>query len=286
MTDPDFIIGGAPKCATTAIFDYLSQHPEIFATDPKEPHFFASSPLGRPVAQGNYSLDEYKALFAGKGRGQVSGEGSTHYLHNARIVAPAIASHAPDCRLVFCLRNPVDRAYSHYLFRQSTAGPWTTGGAGQRMDFLTFAADPEILWMGDYAENLGIFLQHFDQSQILLVFFEDIVSDPSACLSRICSHIGVEANYRFDLSSRSNETVYARFPALTSFIDRGVNVAYPKLPVRGRKIMLRTRRRLLFSRTAPKQKLADEDRITVTRHYRPSVEKLREMTGRDLGQWM
>ena len=76
MSNPDFIIGGAPKCATTAIFDYLGQHPDVFATDPKGPHFFASSPMGRPVAQGNYSLEGYKALFEGKGESQFSGEGS------------------------------------------------------------------------------------------------------------------------------------------------------------------------------------------------------------------
>lgn len=286
MPDPDFIIGGAPKCATTAVFDYLSQHPDVFATDPKEPHFFASSALGRPVAQGNSSLDGYKALFKGKGENQISGEGSTHYLHHAAAVAPCLAAYAPDVRLVFCLRNPVDRAYSHFLFRQSTAGPWTTGGAGQNIDFPTFAQDPEIWSMGNYAENLAIFRKHIDQSQILLVFFEDIVIDPSLCLARICRHIGVDPSYRFDLSSRSNETVYARFPALTSLIDRAVNHAYPKLPVRGRKSMLRARRKLLFSRHAQKQKLSPRDRAAVTQSYRRSVEELQDITGRDLSGWM
>ena len=154
------------------------------------------------------------------------------------------------------------------------------------MDFLTFAQDAEIHSMGNYADNLAIFLKHFNPGQILLIFFEEILRDLSMCLARICSHIAVDPDYQFDLSSRSNETVYARFPALTSLIDRGVNLAYPKMSVARRRAMLRARRAILFSRNAPKQKLSPQDRAAVTRSYRPSVERLQDMTGRDLSGWM
>jgi hypothetical protein len=139
---PDFVIGGAPKCATTALFDYLAQHPQVFATTPKEPHFFASAALGRPVMQGNYSACEYQRLYSGCSPSQVAGEGSTHYLHHAAAVAPLLAAQVPHAKLIFCLREPVSRAYSHFLFRYSVAGPYDTGGMGQWRNFVAFAQDP------------------------------------------------------------------------------------------------------------------------------------------------
>ena len=205
--NPDFVIAGAPKCATTAVFDCLAQHSQVFATTPKEPHYFASSALGQAVMQSDLTHEQYQALFAGKQAGQVSGEGSTHYLHMADKVAARMASEIPAVRLIFCLRDPVARAFSHFQFRYSTAGPFTTGGAGQKRDFAAFIREPEMFSMGDYASNLAIFYQHFSKEQILLLFYEDIVQDLGGCMRRICDHIGVDTEFAFDLSQRSNQTV-------------------------------------------------------------------------------
>jgi hypothetical protein len=282
---PDFVIGGAPKCATTALFDYLAQHPQVFATTPKEPHFFASAALGRPVMQGNYSACEYQRLYSGCSPSQVAGEGSTHYLHHAAAVAPLLAAQVPYAKLIFCLREPVSRAYSHFLFRYSVAGPYDTGGMGQWRNFVAFAQDPEMFEAGNYAANLSIFLRYFPERQIHLVFFEDIVSDLKECLAGICRFIGVDDGFEFDLSQRSNETVYPRTQALMPLGDGLANAIYLHLPVPTRRSLMRFRKRLLFSPRAAKPQMSEKDRDFVRSLYRQSVRQLENLTNRDLASW-
>ena len=282
---PDFIIGGAPKCATTALFDYLAQHPQVFASNPKEPHYFASAALGRPVMQGDYSRGDYQKLFAGCGPGQLAGEGSTHYLHHAAAVAPLMAEHIPDVKLIFCLREPVARAYSHFLFRYSVAGPYTLGGMGQWCNFTDFAQDPEMFRMGDYAAQLSIFYQYFDPSQIHLIFFDDMARDMTGCLQGICRFLGIDPEHAFDLSERSNETVYPRLPNLMPLADRLAVRVYPLLTVPQRRRLLGMRRALLFGRGAPKPRMTQKEGNFVQSLYRDSVEQLEVLTNRDLASW-
>lgn len=272
----DFVIGGAPKCATTAVFDYLAQHPDVFASSPKEPHYFASAALGRTVMQGNYTRDEYLDLFAGKKPHQKGGEGSTHYLHHANAVAPRLAKEAPDARLIFCLRDPVDRAYSHFLFRYSTAGPYTLGGIGDGRRFLEFAGDPEIYAMSDYAPNLAIFYEHFPPEQILVLLFEDVVRDIPGALHRICKHIGVDPDFAFDTSRISNETEYPRAPSVMQAADKVARSIYIRLPAGFRPLLLRLRKALLFSTDAPKPRLPQDVREAAEKLYQPAIERLRQ----------
>lgn len=282
---PDFIIGGAPKCATTALFDYLAQHPQVFASNPKEPHHFASAALGRPVMQGNYSPAEYQHLFAGCAPGQLAGEGSTHYLHHAAAVAPLMAAQIPHAKLIFCLREPASRAYSHFLFRYSVAGPYTLGGMGQLRGFRDFVEDAEMFEMGNYEANLQIFCQHFAPSQIHLIFFEDVVTDLKGCLAGICRFLKIDPEYGFVLTQRSNETVYPRSPNLMPIVDQLATRAYSLGSVPLRRGMLRFRKSLFFGRGAPKPRMTQKERNFVQSLYRDSVERLEDFTNRDLASW-
>lgn len=282
---PDFIIGGAPKCGTTALFNYLDQHPGVYTTTPKEPHYFASAPLGRPVVKWQYSLEEYESLFAGREPGQVAGEGSTHYLVHAEAVVPVLGKVVPDVRLVFSLRNPVERGYSHYLFRYSAAGPRSLGGVGSGLSFEEFAKHPRIWPFGDYATGLAAFMERFGRDQVLVILMEDLRRDLPRTMRRICEHIGVDPSFEFDLESRANETGYPVFPTLMPLADRAVALACPRLS-KGRRIsLLRARRRWLFSPTASKPPLDPRDRAAVAGLYRSSIERLEVLLARDLSHW-
>ncbi|MEQ5786473.1 sulfotransferase domain-containing protein [Erythrobacter sp. NFXS35] len=282
---PDFIIGGAPKCATTALFDYLAQHPQVFASNPKEPHYFASAALGHPVMQGDYSLEEYQNLFAGRAPGELAGEGSTHYLHHAAAVAPLMAAQVPNVKLIFCLREPVARAYSHFLFRYSVAGPYTLGGMGQVRNFTDFVQDTEVFRMGDYAAQLEIFYRHFDPSQIHIVFFDDMARDLKGCLQGTCRFLGIDPEHAFDLTKRSNETVYPRMPDVMPVVDRFATRAYRRLTVPQRRKLLGLRRSLMFGRGAPKPRMTQAEGNFVQSLYRDSVKQLEALTNRDLASW-
>src|SRR5665213_3487944 len=105
---PDFFIIGAPKCGTTALYHYLSEHPEVHMSSPKEPHFFSRDlPLSRIVR----TAEEYAALFSEAPTDAVTGEGSTWYLFS-EVAVPEILSLRPDARFVVILRNPVHAVQS------------------------------------------------------------------------------------------------------------------------------------------------------------------------------
>ena len=119
---PNFLIIGAAKAGTTALWHYLRQHPEIYMSPHKEPRFFAL--YGQPVnfkGPGDKTrfkfvteLQEYHQLFAGVQNEKAIGEASPWYLY-VKSAAPAIKKMLPDVKLVVFLRDPVERASTNYL---------------------------------------------------------------------------------------------------------------------------------------------------------------------------
>src|SRR6185295_10222300 len=102
---PTFLIAGAPKCGTTALYEYLQTHPQVFLSDPKEPHFYAND-LGahRTIV----TRGQYEKLFSAAGPQHLAiGEASAWYLHSA-VALPAVARELPDAKLIVMLRNPVE----------------------------------------------------------------------------------------------------------------------------------------------------------------------------------
>src|SRR5262245_18943620 len=103
---------GAPRSGTTSLYEYLSPHPEVFMSPVKEPEFFSSCPS--PPSALDADLRRYLALFERAGDAKVRGEASTGYLAH-----PTAAIHVhrcvPDARLIAILRDPADRAHSHFV---------------------------------------------------------------------------------------------------------------------------------------------------------------------------
>ena len=132
---PDFLIIGAPKSGTTSLYFYLQQHPQIFLPEKKKPFFFAfeNQDMNHYHIYGNMKvinntivdLNEYQMLFENIPTNIKVGEASTEYLHIPEAVKN-IYSHIPDVKMIAVLRNPVDRAYSHFShFRRDGYEPCT-----------------------------------------------------------------------------------------------------------------------------------------------------------------
>lgn len=108
LKKPDFFIVGAPKCGTTAMNDYLRQHPEIFIPDAKELHFFGSDLNFR---RQRITLEQYLSYFSGVQNEKRIGESSVWYLYS-KVAATEIKEFCPSARIIIMLRNPVDMLYS------------------------------------------------------------------------------------------------------------------------------------------------------------------------------
>ena len=107
MTLPNFIIGGAAKCASTSLHAYLDEHPEVAMSRPKQTHFWDTDTL---YSRG---LEHYATYFAHVTDEKAVGETTPSYMHG-RYIAERIKAGIPDIRMIFIFRDPVKRAYSNY----------------------------------------------------------------------------------------------------------------------------------------------------------------------------
>lgn len=179
---PDFLIIGSMKSGTTTLHAYLSMHTGIFMCEPKEPRFFS---LDENYAKG---LTWYQGLFAKARDDQVTGEASTCYSRWPRHpnVPERIKKHLPNVRLIYIMRDPVERAYSHYKHRMEER-------IREGLDIVPFHRaiedDAEILETGLYARQLERYLAQFDRSRLSLLTLEEFLLSPARHLNELFEFI-------------------------------------------------------------------------------------------------
>lgn len=178
---PDFMIIGAMKCATSSLHDQLAAQAGMVMSMPKEPNFFSDEEnWGR-------GLSWYWSLFARAHDGDLCGESSTHYTKLPRHpkVVERIAEHVPDAKFVYVMRNPLDRAVSHYMHE------WTQKvlrmPLGKALD-----EHPALIQFGQYAMQLEPYFETFGKQRVLPVFFDRLRTHPQEELERVCTFIGYE----------------------------------------------------------------------------------------------
>ena len=203
MRWPDFYIAGAMKCGTTSLHHILAAHPRVFMLA-GEPRYFAIDDLqqlpehivagskqwfwpGAPSAEGSYA-HWYQNLFADAPEGSLVGEDSPVYLASAK--APArIASRTPQARLIFLLRDPVARAWSHYLH-------WVKSGRATYAfgDQIRYSPD-SLLQRGLYREQLERYYGLFPRSQIKVVISEEFFAEPLSVIRDTLLFLGLSEEW-------------------------------------------------------------------------------------------
>lgn len=170
---PEFMIIGAMKAGTTTLYEYLLRHREIFMCPNKEPMFFSREPV---YARG---LEWYRSLFSGASDDQRCGEASTCYSRWPHYddVPARIAQVVPDVKLIYLMRHPVERAYSHY-------GHLVFEGVNQSFE-QALESEPQITDTSLYMRQINRFLTHFDRQQLLLLTFDDLKGDTVGVLEQV-----------------------------------------------------------------------------------------------------
>ena len=210
---PDFLIIGAMKCGTSTLQAQLVRQPRVFMTDPKEPNFFSDDPV---YAQG---LDWYRSLFAGAAPGDLKGEASTHYtkLPTYPQALPRMRDVLAAPKLIYIIRNPVQRAISHYMHA------WSVGEAG--LDPVqAFASMPELVDYGCYAMQIAPYLRAYGVDRIFLTSLEQLNADPDSEFARIAGFLGLPANAAWvhDLAAQNVSTERVRpLPFHGLLVDSG-----------------------------------------------------------------
>jgi hypothetical protein len=194
---PDFIIGGAPRSGTTWLYELLDRHPTVYMARPvtPEPKFFLIDDI---FEQG---LEYYsRRWFESASSSQLAGEKSTNYLESP-LVAERISRALPTVKLIFVLRDPVDRAYSNYLWSKMNGLETEDFDTALRLeaereraysDRFRFARPHSYFSRGLYRTLLQPYFDQFDRTQLLVLRFEDIVANAPAVAERLHGFLGIE----------------------------------------------------------------------------------------------
>ncbi len=179
MARPDFLIIGAMKCGTSTLQAQLAAQPGIFMTTPKEPNFFSDDAI---FSRG---LPWYEGLFAAAAPGDLRGEASTHYTkmptHPDALARLAVA--LPAVKLIYLIRNPVERAVSHYIHE------WSMGNISGDIE-TAFTSHPELIDYGCYGLQMAPYVRTFGAKNIFLTSLETMTAAPQHVLNRVGVFLG------------------------------------------------------------------------------------------------
>ncbi len=294
MTMPNFLIIGAEKSGTTALYHYLKQHPQIYMSPVKEPDFFAfegqkpkSAGPARFTTERITDIDAYQRLFDGVSGEKAIGEASPGYILVPE--APArIRNYIPEVKLIAVLRNPVERAYSNYLHAR-----WL--GFEPITDFAQALENEETrirdgwggLWRykqkGFYYGQLRRYFDTFDEGQIRIYLYEDFRDNPVGVLRNIFSFLSV-GEFVPATNVRSNVSGVPRNKALHSAV---VALNRPLLKKFIPNYLLQKLREPVRNATLAKPpELSPQVRRQLVEVYREDILKLQDLIGRDLSGWL
>jgi Sulfotransferase domain len=276
---PNLIVIGGLKCGTTSLHHYLNLHPEIAMSRPKELNFF--------VAELNWELgaDWYRSHFTASAA--VRGETSPHYTNRPRFEGVAGRMRetlGAGARVVYMVRNPVDRLLSHYLHN--------VGGGYESRELADAAADHQSAYVqrGRYAFQLEPYLEAFARERVLIVSREDLGADRDATVRRVFEFAGVDPGFTSPEFDREWETGSGKGSGGFRIMDRAVRLPglraldrnFDRLPERMRWLV----ERLVHdpgAGEAAKPELEPQLRERLAAPFREDVARLEELAGRSFG---
>lgn len=180
---PDFIIIGAMKSATSTLHEQLAIQPDFFMSTPKEPYYFSDDEV---FSRGR---EWYLNLFSNAEPNQLCGESSTHYtkLPDYPNTIHRMKSELPKIKLIYVLRDPVERLISHYIHQ------WSQNvfrcGINEAIDRYD-----ELVNYSRYAYQIQPYIDTYGRDNILFVFNEALRIRPQAELERVAKFLGIEPN--------------------------------------------------------------------------------------------
>lgn len=200
MTQPNLFIVGAPKCGTTALFEYLRTHPEICFSTLKEPHYFADDlPGNRDIT----TLADYHRLFEpAEPQHKIVGEASVLYLMST-VAAEKIRRYNPAARIIAMVRNPAEMAvslhqqllYSFYEDRSDFLKGWNLQERRRHgYDIPSGCRDAAVLQYGricSLGEQLARLYRHFPREQVHVIVLDDLKRTPRAVYRDTLRFLGV-----------------------------------------------------------------------------------------------
>jgi hypothetical protein len=290
LRKPNFFILGAPKCGTTSLATWLGEHPDIFMSSYKEPHFFNTDD-NRVVD----TVEHYQSFFRGANpQHSAVGEASVWYLSSSQAVQ-GILTYAPEARFIVMLRNPIEMAVSLHaemIFtgmenERDFATAWTMQEqrrAGKELPINCLV--PRRLFYAD-ACALGAQLEQLfalvANRRVLTILLDDLRYDPRREYLRVLEFLGVPDDGRSDFTVQ-NTSKERRLQSLV-LVSHWATVLRSRLGVKGG--MGLWRRIDAMNRLERKyQPLSPEFEAVLKRFFAPDVTRLGALLNRNLENWV
>jgi hypothetical protein len=276
MSLPNLLIIGAGKSGTTSLHEYLGVHPEIAMSQPKELKYFSADDWRSRVPR-------YESHFPAQA--PMRGESSPGYTMFPFLpsVAERIHELVPDAKLLYVVRDPVERAIAHYT--EFVALGFEDRPITMALTDLDDPANP-YLCASRYATQLHRFLELFDEAQILVIDRDDLLDRRDATLREAFAFLEVDPDFtspefRRVHNQRSSKVRYGRLGMW--LINRDLFTERRRSHAFRRAHLVAPLRRFL-SRPIDAHLSADGRRLVV-RALQPEVAQLRDLTGKDFADW-
>ena len=184
----NFLGIGAQKCGTTWLYSLLKDHPRLYFPPAKELHFWDNQTF--PVS--DLALDSYKKLFSiPSAEGKLKGEITPAYAFLSLQMIGQIQELMPDVRLFYIIRDPIARAWSSAQMALGRAEMQIEEASDQW--FIDHFRSAGSLARGDYAKCMDNWLKIFKPEQLLLLRYEQIISEPLVLLQQLANHLAIDA---------------------------------------------------------------------------------------------
>lgn len=313
MALPTFIVIGAVKAGTTSLYNYLGQHPNIQMSSKNWPRYFHTSegPPDFGALSQEYgterlsesrkrfdlmcpprncqTLEQYSELWPDTQNIVARGEVSPTYLHDGDV-SNRIFQTMPSVKLVAVLRNPVDRAYSHYVMDKRFG--WENSD-NFRISLAKEPVDVDCFWWGKqhyirhsfYSNSLAKIRSVFPQEQLKILLYDDLVANPQLFYREIFEFIGVDTDFVIDASVRHNRGLIMRDTRWSRLLNSrfsGRQILRRSVPTK-----LRQRFGIAVERSTHEApaKMEPETRHKLKRLFHGDILRLQTFLDRDLSHW-
>ena len=288
MKKVDFFIVGAPKAGTTSLYHYLNEHSEIEMSSQKEPDFFSDQSLQKKKLYYDKNridtLEKYNSLFE---REDVilRGDSSVSYLFY-EDVPHKIITYNPDAKIIIMLRNPIDRAFSHYLMDYSLgliSESFETIIQKQSKHKNANLFYQQYIQVSEYSKQIKRYLEVFSKDNIHFIDYEDFKNDTSDVVNSVFLFLGVNDDFQPYLKKKYN-TYTAPKNSLIRYVYSFV--AFRKMVANILSKNLTKTIRNLFFTSDKKPQLSELTRNFLKKHFESDVRELSELLNKDFTKWI
>lgn len=287
----DFFIIGAAKSGTTWLSKNLSKHSSIFIPEEKELGYFCEKNYLYPLQENPLYLSNNKRVesyFNGATSKQLLGEGTTSYLWDSK--APKnLFHHNKNAKIIAILRNPVERLISHYRY-------WLQLGVIANQNILdTIKERPEMLELGNYSTQLIRYYDLFPNKQILILLFDDLLTNSNQILISTEEFLGVHKFIPDNMTQIVNKSEQARFWRINRMISkmkffvREKGIDYDKISYISKKLGFGSplNRFIQMNKSNNKRKIGVNHKVEqyLFEQYANEIPVLEKLIKRDLSKW-